>query len=325
MTDEGISTGSATAQIFEIQRYSTEDGPGIRTTVFFKQCPLRCAWCQNPEGLQREPSIQWYKVKCIGCGSCVEACVEKAIRKDDDGIHIDRDRCTACSSCVDACPSTALKAFGRSIPIEALVDEVAKDVAYYKQSGGGITASGGEPAMQQEAVARFLSACKARGISTAIETCGATTTAALERLFPLVDLFMYDVKEIDPAKHKAFTGMGNDRILDNCRWIAEHIDGSGKQLWIRTPLIPGYTATDENVKGIANFIAKELNGKVRRWDLLAFNNLPADKYGRMDKGSWVLKGVPLLTRHEMDHFQELARASGVPDVCWSGITRKEND
>ncbi len=325
MTDNGISPGGTSAVIFEIQRYSTEDGPGIRTTVFFKQCPLRCAWCQNPEGLQREPSIQWYKVKCIGCESCVDACTAKAIRKDGDGIHIDRVKCTACGSCVDACPSTALKAFGRSMPIEALVDEVAKDMAYFVRSGGGITASGGEPTLQQDALVRFFSSCKARGISTAIETCGATTTAVLEHLFPHVDLFMYDLKEIDPDKHKAFTGMSNDKILDNCRWLANHIDGSGKQLWIRTPLVPGYTATEENVTGIAGFIAKELSGTVQRWDLLAFNNLPADKYGRMDNGMWALKGVPLMTRREMDRFQVLARASGVPLVCWSGITRKEND
>jgi pyruvate formate lyase activating enzyme len=325
MADDSTRTTATTAAIFEIQRYSTEDGPGIRTTVFFKQCPLRCAWCQNPEGVEREPSIQWYKVKCIGCESCVDACPEKAIMKDEAGIHIDRKKCKACSTCVDACPSTALKAFGRSIPIENLVNEVAKDLAYYTQSGGGITASGGEPLVQADAVARFLSACKVRNISTAIETCGATTTAVLDRLLPHVDLIMYDVKEIDPRKHLAFTGMSNDRILDNCRWLAAHVDGSEKQLWIRTPLVPGYTATEENVKGIAKFIATELKGKVHRWDLLAFNNLPADKYERMDKGKWVLKGAPLLTRREMEHYLSLAKASGVPLVCWSGITRAENE
>jgi pyruvate formate lyase activating enzyme len=325
MTDEITPTAGTTAAIFEIQRYSTEDGPGIRTTVFFKQCPLRCVWCQNPEGIEREPSIQWYRIKCIGCESCVESCPERAIRKGDDGIRIDRNKCTACGSCVDACPSTALKEFGRAVPTGSLVDEVAKDLAYYKQSGGGVTASGGEPSMQPEAVARFLSACKARGISTAIETCGATTAAVFEMLLPHLDLVMYDLKEIDPAKHKAFTGMANDRILDNCRWLANHIDGSGKQLWIRTPLVPGYTATDENVIGIAKFIANDLGGKVQRWDLLAFNNLPADKYERMDKGKWALKAARLLTRREMEHFQSLARANGVPGVSWSGITRKEND
>ncbi len=319
MTDDSTPT----ANVFEVQRYSTEDGTGIRTTVFLKQCPLRCAWCQNPEGLDREPSIQWFKVKCISCESCVKACPEKAIRLDDKGIHIDRKACKACGTCVDACPSTALKRFGRLMSIASLVDEVAKDVAYYEQSGGGITVSGGDPTMQPEAVVLFLSACKARGIATAIETSGATTTAVLERILPHVDLVMYDLKEIDPEKHKAFTGMSNDKILENCKWLARHVDGKEKQLWIRTPLIPGYTATGENVGGLAEFIAKELGGKVQRWELLSFNNLPADKYERMDLGKWALKGAPLLTRREMDRFRALAEASGVPDVCWSGITRKE--
>ncbi|MEX2683467.1 MAG: glycyl-radical enzyme activating protein [Candidatus Sigynarchaeota archaeon] len=324
MKDGTVTATGATANIFEIQRYSTEDGPGIRTTVFFKQCPLRCAWCQNPEGLHREPSIQWFKVKCIGCESCVKACTKKAIMRAVDGIHIDRRACTSCGACVEACPSTALKSFGRIMPIETLVDEVAKDVAFYDQSGGGVTASGGDPAVQADAVALFLSTCKARGIRTAIETTGATTVAVLELLLPHVDLFMYDLKEIDPEKHKRFTGISNDKILENCKWLASRVDGKEKQLWIRTPIIPGYTATDENVSGIAKFIAKELGGKVQRWDLLSFNNLPADKYERMDLGKWVLKAVPLLTRREMEHYLDLARASGVPVVAWSGLTRRDD-
>ncbi|MBN2150728.1 MAG: glycyl-radical enzyme activating protein [Candidatus Lokiarchaeota archaeon] len=324
MTDANVPASATTANVFEIQRYSTEDGPGIRTTVFLKQCPLRCAWCQNPEGIEREPSIQWYKVKCIGCKSCMDICPERAIRVDDSGVHIDRNACNTCGSCVEACPSTALKQFGRHMPVGSIVEEVAKDVAYYRQSGGGVTASGGEPAMQPEAVALFLSECKARGMSTAIETSGATTTAVLGRLLPHVDLIMYDLKEIDSEKHEAFTGMSNDKILENCKWLASHVDGERKQLWIRTPIIPGYTATDENVSGIASFIAKELRGKVQRWDLLSFNNLPADKYERMDLGKWALKAAPLLTKREMEHLLALAKASGVPVVAWSGLTRKED-
>lgn len=324
MVGDGSPLAPATVAIFDVQRHSMDDGPGIRTTVFFKQCPLRCAWCQNPEGIEREPSIQWYKVKCIGCEGCVEACPEKAIVKDGTGIHIDRQKCKACGTCVDACPSTALKTFGRNVPVEYLIAEVAKDKEYYTRSGGGITASGGEPLAQADAVARFLAGCKERGMPTAIETCGATTTAALARVLPHVDLIMYDLKEIDPRKHEAFTGMDNVRILENCKWIASRIDGKSKHLWIRTPVVPGYTATDENISGIARFIKNELNGKVQRWDLLAFNNLAGGKYERMDKSQWVLKDTPLLARREMMHFHELALASNVPQVCWSGVIQEDD-
>jgi pyruvate formate lyase activating enzyme len=309
------------AVIFEIQKYSTEDGPGIRTTVFFKQCPLRCAWCQNPEGIDKLPSLQWYKGKCIGCETCVKTCPAGAITIDEDGIHIDRTKCTACGTCAEECPSTAMKLFGESRSVETLLDEVGKDAAYYERSGGGVTASGGEPLVQAGFLARFFERCKSHGISTAIETCGLASKSAFEKVLPQVDLVMYDIKEIDPDKHEAFTGVRNDAILENCAWLAETLKDQGKPLWIRTPLVPGYTATDENVLGIAAFILDRLGKNIDRWDLLAFNNLPADKYERMDIGPWVFKGTPLLSKEDMGRYCQIATQAGVPNVHGGGLVK----
>nr|MDO8110959.1 glycyl-radical enzyme activating protein [Candidatus Sigynarchaeota archaeon] len=307
--------------VFEIQKYSTEDGPGIRTTVFFKGCPLKCTWCQNPEGIGNEPSLQWFAKKCIGCGTCVKACEKKAVNLDENGVHVDRTRCDACGTCVKECPGTALKMFGTPWMLDDLVSEVEKDFAYYAKSGGGVTASGGDPILQADFVARFLQKCKDVGISTAIETCGLASRAVFEKILPHVDLIMYDLKEIDPDKHEHFTGARNDLVLENCIWLTAELSSKGKKIWIRTPIIPGYTATDENIKGIATFIITRLHNKIDRWDMLAFNNLPADKYDRMDRGPWALKNHQVLTKKEMEHFYTIAVDAGVNNVHWSGITR----
>lgn len=319
-TASTLDDADNTAIVFEIQKLSTEDGPGIRTTIFFKSCPLECAWCQNPEGIDRQPSIQWYKRKCIGCGTCVLTCPRDALARDDNGVHIDRDKCDACGACADACPGGAMKIFGTAWTLDVLLAEVAKDLAYYEKSGGGVTASGGEPMMQARFLAKFFERCKEQGISTAIETCGLASRSAFETVLPHVDLVMYDIKEIDPVKHEQFTGVGNDLVLANCTWIADELARTGKNLWIRTPVIPGFTATEENIRGIADFIVSNLNNQVERWDLLAFNNLPADKYKRLDK-PWVLNGQVLLKRTDMEWFQSIATSAGVANVHWSGLTR----
>jgi pyruvate formate lyase activating enzyme len=310
--------------IFEIQKMSTEDGPGIRTTVFFKQCPLRCVWCHNPESINKKPAIMWYKIKCIGCKSCIEACTEKALHFDDKGLHINRDRCTACGKCVDECPSTALRKLGEWIGLEELVEEVAKDRVYYLKSGGGITISGGAPEIQSEFVIPFLKRCKEEGFHTALDACGAFSKAKYEEFLPYVDLYLYDIKEIDPIKHKAFTGASNEQILENLVWL---VDAAPKvnpkaEIWIRTPLIPGYTATDENILGIGKFIVEKLKNKITRWDLLSFNNLGRDKYERMNL-DWPLKQAILLTKIETEHFYEQAKSTGANNVQWSGLTRSE--
>jgi len=313
---------SISGNIFEIQKMSTEDGPGLRTTVFFKKCNLACAWCHNPESFFPEPSIQWFSIRCIGCGTCVKVCPENAIQLNDDGIHIDRELCSHCGLCVENCPTTALRKLGEEIPLDDLIKIVEKDAAYYLSSkDGGITVSGGEAALQAEYVTNFLQRCKEKGFHTALDTCGFVSKKNLEKIIPFVDLILYDLKEIDPTKHKAFTGQSNEINLDNAVWIVKQIEGTTTKMWVRTPLIPEFTATYENIQGIGKFIVEKLENKIERWDLLAFNNLAKDKYHRMDL-QYPCENLELLTSEEMDKFLQIAKKTGVKNVRWSGLTRK---
>ncbi|UYP44108.1 Choline trimethylamine-lyase activating enzyme [Candidatus Lokiarchaeum ossiferum] len=319
MTEQ--KSGENGGWVFEIQKLSTEDGPGIRTTIFFKECPLRCAWCHNPESIWKKPSIQWFKNKCIGCLSCLEVCQQKAIISSESGIKINREKCTACGECVEECPSTALKMIGKYWSVEDLYEEIAKDRAFYDKSGGGITISGGEPTLQMDFLLALLKKCKANGFSTALDTCGLSSQKNYLKLLPLVDIFLLDIKEIDSKKHKSFVGHPNEKILANIRWLAREIDNQEKQLWIRTPIIPRYTASDENIRGIASFIVEELDNKIERWDILAFNNLAAAKYARMNL-PWDFTQDKLFTQDEMEYYYDIAISIGVHNVKWSGLTRK---
>jgi pyruvate formate lyase activating enzyme len=268
----------STALILHLQRLSTEDGPGLRTTVFFKGCPLRCAWCHNPESMAPTPQVQWVETRCIDCGTCLPACPEGNLVRTARGLEMDHERCKGCGACAEACPAGALELLGTRIGLEKLAAEVLKDRAYFATSGGGVTVSGGEPTMQADFVAAFLRRMQAAGVRTALDTCGLCPPAALEDILPHTDLVLFDLKEMDGPRHRAFTGAGNRRILDNLLLIRDFtVATQPLDLWIRTPLIPGATATPENVAGIGRFLAENLAGLVTRWELCAFNNLCRDK------------------------------------------------
>jgi pyruvate formate lyase activating enzyme len=302
--------------VFNIQRFSTEDGPGIRTTVFLKGCPLRCAWCHNPEGLSPRPELMWYEARCIGVRDCISACPEGALALTPEGMHIDRERCTACGACAEACPAAALEVIGREWTAEEVFAEVNKDAAFYETSGGGVTLSGGEPMRQPDFVLALARLCREEGIHVALDTCGAAAWERYERMLPLVDLVLYDLKLFAPERHRADTGVDNEHILENARRIA----AAGKLMWIRTPVIPGYTADEGNIAALGEFIAGELP-TVERWDLLAYTNLGRPKYHRLDL-CYALEDVPLLTRAEMEALHAVAVAR-VPVAVWSGATRQE--
>ncbi|MFW9826316.1 MAG: glycyl-radical enzyme activating protein [Candidatus Thorarchaeota archaeon] len=308
------------ALIFQIQKFSTEDGPGIRTTVFFKQCPLKCIWCHNPESILKKPQLEWFKHKCIGCKTCIASCKERALSFDENGLSIEREKCNECRICVEECPSTALNMLGEWWKLEDLFIEIKKDKIYYAKSNGGITVSGGEPTQQPEFLTKFLKKCKDNGISTALDTCGYSSRKIYEQILPFVDLVLLDIKLIDSNKHKEYTGVPNELILENAVWISQYLKKYGKEMWIRTPIIPNYTAIDENIQKIGAFIVNKLENFPERWDLLSFNNLCVSKYERLDM-NWVLKDEPLMTKEDMEHYIKIAEITGVKNPCWSGLTK----
>jgi pyruvate formate lyase activating enzyme len=312
------------ALVFEIQKLSTEDGPGIRTTVFFKGCPLKCEWCHNPESIEKGQQLQWFQNKCIGCEICIETCKQEALSFEKEGLHIDRDRCIVCGKCAEECPSTALNLIGKRWNLEDLYKEIEKDKVYYTKSDGGVTVSGGEPTLQKDFILEFLKKCKQNGISTALDTCGIASKDTYLELLPYVDLILLDIKEINAEKHKEYTGVSNEKILENAEWLAEYTKEHGKQLWIRTPIIPQYTASEQNIKGIGTFIVEKLQNIPERWDLLAFNNLCVSKYDRLDK-IWPLCNLNLMTEEEMIELYQVAQSTGVKNVEWSGMTQGEKE
>jgi pyruvate formate lyase activating enzyme len=327
MTDKSQKQLNAT--ILEIQRMSTEDGPGLRTTVFFKGCSLRCAWCHNPESISARPQIHWVGSRCIGCKTCLEVCPESALAFTPQGNTIDRRKCTGCGTCAEACPSTALELLGQSWTLDDLHAEVLKDKTYFNTSGGGVTLGGGEPLLQSDFCRSLLALLKESAIHTAVDTCGRCPPKALDRVLPHTDLVLYDLKEINPQKHERFTGSDNYNILENLLYIRDIMQTQGRPeaLWIRTPVIPGATASEDNIRGIGQFLSQKLDGYVNRWDLCAFNNLCRDKYRRLNL-NWAFEDSDLLSKLFMEKMAAVARSSGVdPDIVHrSGSTRlDEND
>jgi pyruvate formate lyase activating enzyme len=278
---------------FNLQQFSTEDGPGIRTTVFLKGCQLNCAWCHNPEGMRPETELVWHDVRCIAASLCLEACPEKALQLSPRGMQIDRQRCTACGDCAAACPSAALELIGQRWTSDALLAELLKDRVFYETSGGGVTFSGGEPMLQAPFLSSLLPHCKEAGLHVALDTCGAAAWSAYREVLQWVDLVLFDLKLIDEQRHRRSTGASNRLILDNARQIA----ALGLPIWIRTPVIPDFTDDRENIQAIGRFIRQD---------------------HRLDR-SYLLDDAPLLTRHKMESLWQVAAEHSLL-ARWSGAT-----
>ncbi|MBI5724114.1 MAG: glycyl-radical enzyme activating protein [Planctomycetes bacterium] len=265
---------NTSGMIFDIQRCSLHDGPGIRTTVFFKGCPLRCLWCHNPESVRPDREIAFYQEFCVGCGACAAACPHRAHRIENGSHFFDRAFCEVCGRCVEACSFGAMRMTGRQCTVKEIMDEVRQDVAYYRQSGGGLTVSGGEPLLQPEFLKVLLEAAKAEGVNTCVETGGFAPRQAFEAILPLVDLFLFDYKAARPDKHREFTGADNELILSNLDFLCR----SRAAVRLRCPLVPGINDSPEHFRAIA-----EIAGKypaVERVELLAYHNTAGHKYAR---------------------------------------------
>ena len=261
-------------QIFNIQRFSVHDGPGARTTVFFKGCNLRCLWCHNPESLSQKPDLEFNPQKCIGCGSCFRVCPEGAHVSAPDGSHrIDRDRCVRCLRCADLCYAGALKAVGETVDADYVMKQILSDKDYYDRSGGGATFSGGECMLQLDFLEALLRACREAGVSTAVDTAGNLPFESFQRILPYTDLFLYDVKAADPVRHKELTGVSNERILSNLRRLSER----KARIIVRIPFIPARNG--DQIGGIAD-ILKDIRPELV--ELLPFHRLGASKYAALD-------------------------------------------
>jgi pyruvate formate lyase activating enzyme len=258
--------------IFDVKRFSIHDGPGIRTTIFFKGCPLRCLWCHNPESQSPKQELMVRTRRCIGCGACLDACRHGAITAQGQALRTDGELCRLCGACVEVCYAEAREMVGRVVTVEEMVAEAERDVAFYDQSGGGVTLSGGEPLAQPEFLVALARMLQERGITTALDTCGHAPWTVLERVRRYVDLFLYDLKIMDEARHQQLTGNSNRAILENLQTLSVE----GERIVVRVPLIPGINDDAENLERLGAFIARL--PQVERVDLLPYHPTARDKY-----------------------------------------------
>ncbi|MCX6134272.1 MAG: glycyl-radical enzyme activating protein [Ignavibacteriales bacterium] len=272
--------------VFNIQRFSVNDGPGIRTTVFLKGCPLHCSWCHNPESIAPDQQLFLRNDRCIRCGECLVLCKNDAIRRVDGGFSTTRDLCVECGECIEACNAEAREIVGKEMSEFDVMKEVEKDVIFYEQSGGGASFSGGEPMLQHEFLHSLLGACKLKGIHTVVDTTGFTSPEILQRLSPLVDLFLYDLKTLDDQKHREYVGVPNRLILSNLKRLAEW----GKDVIVRIPIIPGVNDDPVSIRESGVFIASL--GNVSEVNLLPYHASGVEKYKRLGTDDEMLQTVP---------------------------------
>ena len=290
--------------VTNIQRYSVEDGPGVRTTVFLKGCPLACEWCHNPETINSNKEIVFRHNRCLRCGDCAEACPLDAIGFDGDGFPMLVGECNLCGDCVKACGPQAIEIIGKMMSVEELMVELRKDLAFYEDSGGGVTFSGGEPLMQADFLAAVLEACKAEEIKTAVDTCGAVSWEAFERILPLVGLFLYDIKQIDDSLHRKITGVSNIRILENLRRLAE----TGANILVRMPIVPGKNNADEDIAAAGRFIATVPG--INEVEILPYHETGGDKYKLLNR-KYMMPPTERPSAEDLEHIASILENFGL--------------
>ena len=279
--------------VFSLQRLSAHDGPGWRTLVFLKGCPLSCRWCSNPESWDRQPELAFNPDRCIGiheCTRCFDICPLKAVSlsPDENTVVINRNTCDNCGLCADECPPQALYMFGQSMTLPEVLRKIEEDALFYSRSGGGLTLGGGEPILQAEFATDLLAQAKKRGLHTAIETCGVVPRKKLELVCRHVDHVLYDIKSVDKQKHKAYTGSANTRILNNLKWLNNTLPQM--KVTVRTPVVSGFNDTPDDISAIIDWLKS--NTEISDYELLPYHRFGSPKYGYLDRSYQLAELLP---------------------------------
>ena len=290
--------------IFSVKRFAVHDGDGIRTTVFFKGCPLSCRWCHNPEGISPKPVVAYYQNKCKGCGACLSACPRGALQWADGVLQMDRTKCIACGACATACVFDAREAFGRRVEVDALVEELVADLPFFESSGGGVTLSGGECLAQGPFALALMEALCKKGISVAVDTCGLVSRDVLERSIPFASVYLYDLKAIDPAVHRSCTGQDNELILSNLTLLSQR----GCRIQIRIPFVKG--CNDAEIERMGAFL-QGLKG-IEKVTVLRYHDMARSKYRALDMEDTMPENRT--ERADVEAAVEKLRSFGLPAI-----------
>lgn len=296
-----------TGRIFDIKKFAVHDGEGIRTTVFFKGCPLKCVWCHNPEGISFKSELQYISQKCLNCGACADVC-RYGVHYFEDGVHrLNRQKCIGCGECAEVCVGEALIQCGKEMTVDEVVEKLLEDKAFYLNSGGGVTLSGGECLCQADFCAELLKKIKEYKINCNVDTCGYVDKAAIDKVVPYTDVFLYDIKHIDSEIHQKYTGVPNERIIENLKYI----DYLGKKTEVRIPLIPGINDDADNIRKTGEMLRSIEN--LIKVSVLPYNNLAGSKYESLGRINTMPRVLPP-DRESLKKTIEILKACGVNAV-----------